>query len=73
MARATKHTHVFRIVSHTMDFARVLVGCGATHCIEIAIWTQQTQRIKVAERKYRPASKQEFIGMLSELEHLCCA
>ena len=70
---AGKHDHVWRIISHEMDFSRVLVGCGYTHCIEIRIMSRASEKVNIGPRKYRPATKQEFIDKIAPLEHLCCA
>lgn len=72
MARSVRHEHVFRILSHTADFSAVLLGCGEVHCIEGKVVTQVSERVKVGPRKYRYATKQEFIDTLAPLEHLCC-
>lgn len=69
--RYQKHDHVFRIISHTPDRARVLVMCKT--CPETEVMTRTSKRVKIADRKYRPQTNEEYADMLRAMEHLCCA
>ena len=71
MPKYKKHEHIYRIISHTIDWQKALLMCAS--CIDSPVWTAKTNRVKIGDRKYRDQSEEEFLATLSKLEHLCCA
>lgn len=69
-ARTGKHTHAFAIVSHTEDRANVLVMCGVCPLTETR--HLHNERVKVAPRKYRQATMEEFKEQFVGMRHVCC-
>jgi hypothetical protein len=69
-SRITKHDHDMAIISHYDDYSAVLAMCQMKPCSNTM--TMKPGRIKVAERKFRPESMEEFMVKVNSMKHLCC-
>lgn len=67
------HNHKMAIISHTPEMSRLLVMCmSPLTCVQTEVWTKQTHRVKVADRKYRDQTPEEFTELTQSMEHRCC-
>ena len=64
------HAHRMRIVSHWDDMSRLLLMCAVGGCNKTEV--TQKGKVKVAERRYRPETDEEYRSRWSTLIHLCC-
>lgn len=71
-SRVQKHTHLDRVISHDPVWERVLTSCSVCYRTETLTPAAKELRVRVAERKYRPASTEEFQEKMKTLRHLCC-
>lgn len=70
MGRPAKHEHQWAVISHYLDWTRVLVGCQTFSCIATEMW--QKGRVRIAPRKFRDEEEEEFQARFQGLPHLCC-
>jgi hypothetical protein len=68
-SKVPKHLCVYRIISHNEDMSRLLVMCSK-QCTKTDIL--ERGKVKVATRKYRPETDEEFRDRVEGLAHLCC-
>lgn len=59
-SRSSKHAHTLQVISHTLDWMRVLVNCADLSCNYGAVI--KPKRNKVAEH----------LSEVMSLRHLCC-